>query len=103
MEKWKETIKSINLAYLTVCREIGSDPKNQGNIHTILGLDKTTLGKLLRLDMAETEKVANIGGLLFRLKGDLLEQARKIHNAGDQGRALSLVSAGLLNEGRREK
>jgi len=102
VEKWKEAIKSINLAYLTICREIGSDPQNQGNIHTVLGLDKTTLEKLLRLDMAETEKVANVGGLLFRIKGDFLEQVR--HNTGDQGHVLGLLSAGLLNDsGRRKK
>ncbi|MBW1987542.1 MAG: flagellar transcriptional regulator FlhD [Deltaproteobacteria bacterium] len=98
MEDWRKTIKCLNLAYLAMVKEIGADSKNQSYVQTAFGLNKDTLKRLLNLDLAEIEQIANAGATLFRLKSNHLEQVRNSCRKGSSERILSLVSAGLLTD-----
>jgi hypothetical protein len=101
---WRESIKKLNLAYLTIAKQIGANREDRGYAQTALGLDGATIKILVGLGPTETEKIAETGATLFRLKLSDLQGAQNFYKKGKPERAASLLAAGLVADcGKEEK
>lgn len=99
---WKERIRAVNLAYLTVAREIGLNQNSRDYAIVALGIDDSTLNMLVNLDPHEMESIADIGATLFRVKPKPLHSAMELYHKGAKTRAIRMLAAGLLTGDERE-
>lgn len=98
--KWRQKIMMVNLAYLSIAREIGAIPDQRSYAQTALGLDGDSIELLMGLSQEATRKIAEVGGTVFRLKPTDLRSANNLYQKGNGERASSLLAAALAADGK---
>jgi hypothetical protein len=92
---WRKEIKRLNFEYLYMVKRMGAMPEHRGYAQTVFGLDNRTLKSLTSINPKELHKMADVGGLLFRLKLADLKIIQNLNQKGNGDRATSLLAAAL--------